>query len=84
MKEHANILASLAALLLLLTTAVIFFCHGLKDNTIPLVIITGAVGIAQAIAGIKPSQPPPGTQQSTLTITPAAQAEPKEPKDPQV
>lgn len=60
MKDHVATWASLAALVLILATAIWFVHAGMHEGTLLGVIITGAVGIAQAIAGIKP----PNSQQA--------------------
>ena len=74
MKEHAGILGSLAALLIIIGAGLVLIIHGAKDETLLAIIFTGAVTIAQTIAGIKPAAPP-GTTSITQTSTPA---EPKE------
>ena len=77
MKEHATLIGSVVALTLILATALLLACRGMKDSTLLVVLTTGAVGIGQAIAGIKttPPPPPPGTT-FISTPDPNAQAKP--------
>lgn len=73
MKEHATQIASLAALTLILITAVVLTCKGSGDSTLLAILITGAVAIGQQIAGIKPTTPP-GTTTATVTQIPPEQS----------
>lgn len=58
--------ASLIALFLVISAVLVLTFHGMKDETLLAILATGAVGIAQTIAGVKPTpQQPPG---SSLTL----------------
>jgi hypothetical protein len=59
MRDHANIIASLVALSLVIATILALTYHGLKDETLVAILATGAVGIANSIAGVKSGAPPP-------------------------
>lgn len=72
MKAHIATVASLISLVLLLVTAVYFIHHGMSEGTLMGVIIQGAVGIAQAIAGLKPNTI---SQQSSIPNQPAPEAQ---------
>lgn len=64
--SHIPTYAALTALILVLATSVWFVHAGMHEGTLLGVLITGAVGIAQSIAGIKPAPPPP----PVVSITP--------------
>lgn len=65
---------ALAAMAMLLATALVMSKCGLKDSFLLVVIVTGAVGVANSIAGIKPA-PAPGT--TTLVNTPDPNVKPE-------
>lgn len=72
MDKHTSTIAQLAALFLLLLVVVILALHGTKeDGTLLAQLVTGAVGIAGAIAGFSKhsDQPAPGTTTATVTST---------------
>lgn len=69
MKEHAQILASLAALALVLGTVVFLACHGLKDASLLVVLATAGAQVAYGIAGVKQAPPPPAPGTTTVTAT---------------
>ena len=71
MKEHAGVIASLSALVIIIAAALALTFHGAKDETLLAILFTGAVGIANTIAGVKPATPPGTTTYATNT-TPAA------------
>lgn len=69
---------ALVALAMLLGTALIMSQCGLKDSSLLVMILTGAVAIGQQIAGIKPANPPPPPGTSTTFVqTPADPNAPK-------
>ena len=72
MKEHAQILASLAALALVLGTVVFLACHGLKDASLLVVLATAGAQGAYGIAGVKQAAPPPPPGTTTATVATGA------------
>lgn len=71
MKDHAGIMAALIALAMIVGATLVLTLHGMKDETLLAILATGAVGIANTIAGVpRPQSPPPGTTVATLTQTP--------------
>ena len=72
MREHASALIALLAMALILGAALVMSRCGLKDSSILVVLITGAVTIGQAIAGLKSTAPPPPAGTTTTFVqTPA-------------
>lgn len=67
MKEHTGILSSLAALIIIVAAALTITLHGAKDETLLAILFTGAVGIANTIAGVKSNAPLPSTTTTTAT-----------------
>ena len=51
--------AGLAALAMIIGATLVLTLHGMKDETLLAILATGAVGIANAIAGVVQSSPPP-------------------------
>lgn len=71
-KEHFSIIAGLFALAMIVASTLVLTLHGMKDETLLAILTTGAVGIANTIAGVKPqTTPPPGTTIKTLSQTTA-------------
>ncbi len=57
-KDHSS--ASLIALAMIVGTVVFLAAHGMKDETLLAILATGAVGIANTIAGVPTNKTPPG------------------------
>lgn len=70
MKEHAQIIASLAALALVLGTVIFLALHGMKDASLLVVLATAGAQVAYGIAGVKQQPPPPPAGSTTITATP--------------
>jgi hypothetical protein len=77
MKDHVATLAGLAAIVMILGTAIAMTVHGIKEDALLIILLTGAVEIGKAIVGIKPA-PPPGTESSSATSTKTPAAGPQE------
>lgn len=58
MKDHVATWAGLAAVVLILGAAVTMTFHGIKEDALLIILLTGAVEIGKAIVGIKPNVPP--------------------------
>lgn len=81
MKDHINVIAALASLVVIVGAGIVLLIHGMNDETVLAILFTGAVTIAQTIAGVqKPSQSstettvvappaPPVTTRTTSTTT---------------
>ncbi len=70
-REHGAALLSLGMIGAIFLTLVL---HGMKDETIVAILATGAVGIANTVAGVKPPSsgaPPQIPQLPQLPQTPA-------------
>ena len=57
MKDHIATISGLIAVLMILLAAVTMTFHGIKEDALLIILLTGAVEIGKAIVGIKPPQP---------------------------
>ena len=81
MREHAQLVGSLIALAMIVGASLALTFHGMKDETLLAILATGAVGIANTIAGVKTqTTTPPGT--TSITATTAAPLAPSESPTP--
>ena len=65
--SHWSNIQGLIALAMVVATVLVLTIHGMKDETLLAILATGAVTIAQNIAGVpKPQAPPPGTTTATF------------------
>lgn len=71
MKDHVLPLAGLVSIAMFLGAAVIMTIHGIKEDALLIILLTGSVEVGKAIVGIKPS-PQPGTTQLTSVSVPDA------------
>jgi hypothetical protein len=69
MKDHTATLAGLAAIIMILGAAIVMTVHGIKEDALLIILLTGAVEIGKAIVGIK-------------TAAPVAPTQPEAPKEP--
>lgn len=72
LREHGKAVAGLIALAMIVGSILVLTVHGMKDETLIAILATGAVSIANTIAGVpsSPTTPPPGTTQVTATTVP--------------
>jgi hypothetical protein len=82
MKDHVATLAGLGSIVLILGTAVVMTVHGIKEDALLIILLTGAVEIGKAIVGIKPPAAPGakinGSEGVIATTTPPAANTPGE------
>ncbi len=65
-KDHSS--ASLIALAMIVGTVVFLAAHGMKDETLLAILATGAVGIANTIAGVPTNKQPPAAPIVNSTV----------------
>ncbi len=81
MKEHFQAVASLLALFMVIVTVIFLALHGMKDETLLAILATGAVGIANTIAGVKALV---GQQQPQIPQLSQLPQQPQTPQEPPV
>ena len=79
MKDHVATLAGLGSIVLILGTAVVMTVHGIKEDALLIILLTGAVEIGKAIVGIKPPVAPGTKINGSEGVIPAVTVPPASP-----